>query len=156
MIEFQTKKFSELSALELYRVLELRAAVFVVEQRCVYLDVDGLDVDALHVLGFANQVLVAYARVLPADAQTPCVRIGRVLTAAQARGLGYGRLLVAHAQQQVMRQFGAQEIAIHAQQYLERFYTDLGFATEGAVFLEDGIAHLPMRFKAPAGQVLAG
>lgn len=133
---------------ELHALLRLRAEVFVVEQRCAYQDVDGLDPLAQHLWqaddgGGAEPR--CYARVFAAGVRGPDAVIGRVVVAPAARGRGAGAALMRRA----MAACGDAAIAISAQAYLERFYRDLGFTRTSADYLEDGIAHLAMRRAAP-------
>ena len=146
MVQFKTKSFDDLSNLELYHVLKLRSEVFVVEQNCVYLDIDDYDVGALHVLGFHDDELVAYARLLPKGYYHQEAGIGRVLTRFQTRHLGYGKLLMEFAISETCVRFSTNEIVISAQLYLEKFYSELGFKTEGTSYLEDDIPHIKMRY----------
>jgi ElaA protein len=144
-VSWRWATFGELSTDALYAVLAARAEVFVVEQRCVYVDPDGLDRDALHLLGWDGEVLVAYLRVLPAGVRFPEAAIGRVLTAATHRGRGLGRAVVGEA----LRRLGAWPLALSAQAHLEGFYGSFGFVRTGAAYDEDGIPHVPMRRPAP-------
>ena len=141
--------FDELSPRALYEVLRLRSAVFVVEQDCAYQDLDGLDERAGHVLVPDARGLVAYARVLPpGTAHGHACALGRVITAAAARGEGLGRHVVRRGIDECRRRWPAHDVVIHAQTYLLRFYRSLGFAEEGAEFLEDGLPHIAMRLAA--------
>lgn len=143
---FTCRQFEQLSNSELYELLRLRSQVFVVEQDCVYLDQDGLDAQALHLLGKVDGRLLAYARLLPAAVKyEDAVSIGRVVTAATARRSGYGRRLLTEAIAHCQRIWPQQPITISAQQYLEQFYQGFGFATVSEPYLEDGIPHLQMR-----------
>lgn len=146
MVQFKTKSFDALSNLELYHLLKLRSEVFVVEQNCVYLDIDDYDVGALHVLGFHDDELVAYARLLPKGYYHQEAGIGRVLTRFQTRHLGYGKLLMEFAISETCVRFSTNEIVISAQLYLEKFYSELGFKKEGTSYLEDDIPHIKMRY----------
>jgi ElaA protein len=146
MVQFITKTFDALSNLELYHLLKLRSEVFVVEQNCVYLDIDNYDVGALHVLGFQYEELVAYARLLPKGYYHQEAGIGRVLTSLNSRHLGFGKLLMEQAISETCLHFNTNEIVISAQLYLEKFYTQLGFKTEGTSYLEDDIPHIKMRY----------
>lgn len=146
MVQFKTKSFDALSNLELYHLLKLRSEVFVVEQNCVYLDIDDYDLGALHVLGFHDNELVAYARLLPKGYYHQEAGIGRVLTRFQTRHLGYGKLLMEFAISETCVRFSTNEIVISAQLYLEKFYSELGFKKEGTSYLEDDIPHIKMRY----------
>ena len=136
----------ELSARQLYALLKLRSEVFVVEQRCIYLDPDGLDLEALHLLGRdARGELLACARLIP----TPHgPKIGRVLTAPAARGSGQGRALMQRAISECTTLWPAQPITLSAQAHLQGFYASLGFQAISAVYDEDGIPHIDMRRQA--------
>lgn len=143
MMEFLIKKFTELSVTEVYELLKLRSEIFVVEQNCVYLDADGKDQKAIHLLGYLNGELVAYARIFAPGVYFHNASIGRVVVNQNYRRDGYGLLLVKKAVQ-VCKQLHSGPITISAQQYLERFYTSLGFKTVSAVYLEDDIPHVEM------------
>ena len=130
----------------LYDVLALRSAVFVVEQECAYQDIDGLDLveGTVHVLGRDGEVVAAYARVLAPDAEHATPRIGRVIVAAQARGRGLARELMARAVQ-VCEDRWPGPIELGAQAHLTGFYGSLGFEPVGEPYDEDGILHQWMR-----------
>lgn len=150
MVSFEARRFDELGGDVVYEVLALRQLVFVVEQACVYLDCDGLDRDALHVLGrAAGGELVAYARILPPGRAFPEAAIGRVVTHPLARRLGLGRAVVERAIA-ILEADGPRAIRIGAQRYLERFYRELGFEVASEPYVEDGIPHVEMlRVSAP-------
>lgn len=141
--------FADLGAVDLYSVLQLRSAVFVVEQACVFQDMDGRDPVCLHLLGAAPEAgeaidLLAYARLVPAGMAFPEASIGRVATAAQVRGTRSGHALMAEAIAQVQRQWRPQPIRIGAQAHLQAFYRQHGFEPDGDLYLEDGIEHIEM------------
>lgn len=137
--------FASLSVAELYALLQLRSAVFVVEQTCVFQDMDGLDPACHHLLGQdASGGLLAYARLVPAGMAFAEASVGRVITAPAARGTALGHSLMAHACTQVAQLWGAQPIRIGAQAHLVRFYGQHGFVTDSAEYLEDDIAHVEM------------
>lgn len=145
------ERLSDLTPLALYQALALRAEVFVVEQQCIYLDPDGADLLAWHLLGYdGDNKLVAVARLLPPLAKGPEHRfpeIGRVLCAPGARGGGQGRALMQQALLHCERLWPDQPVALGAQAYLLDFYASLGFAplADSAPYLEDGILHIDMR-----------
>lgn len=144
-IRWQVSSFAELTGVQLYAILAARAAVFVVEQNCPYQDVDGLDAPATHVWAEGKEgKLLAYARILPPGFRFAEPSIGRVLTTAEGRGLGLGRALMERSLNDTMSRFPGQAIRISAQQYLERFYRELGFQTVAGPYLEDDIPHLEM------------
>ena len=146
MISFSTKSFNELTNTELYELLQLRNEVFIVEQTCPYPDLDNKDYKSLHVLGKENNHIVAYARILPQGISYDEASIGRVVTSAAVRKTGYGKLLMQYAIAETLKQFNTSEIVISAQYYLEKFYSDLGFKSEGEVYMEDDIPHIQMRY----------
>lgn len=149
MVNFVTKTFEELTNNELYQLLKLRSEVFVVEQKCVYPDLDDKDYKCFHVLGYEAQELVAYARLVPKGLTFKDVSIGRLLTGQLVRQLGYGKLLMIYCMAEVQIKLNTNVIVISAQQYLETFYTRLGFITEGNMYLEDDIPHIKMRYINP-------
>jgi ElaA protein len=142
---WRCKSFEHLSVCELYDMLQLRSAVFVVEQNCAFLDPDHRDQQSMHLMGFADNVLMAYARIMPPGLAYPGLpSIGRVVTAQVGRGHGLGRLLMQKAIAECYRHYGELDIKIGAQLYLAQFYGSLGFVQNGAGYLEDGIEHIPM------------
>ena len=148
MIEWQWSTFEELSRDDLYAVLTQRQEVFIVEQNCVYRDVDGLDQHAIHLLGWqhgtAGRELVAYLRCVLPGRKFNELSLGRVLCAPSARGTGVGKQLFAEGIRRVELQFPGQRIRISAQQYLESFYRGFGFEVTSAPYSEDGIPHVEM------------
>lgn len=137
----------ELSAQQLYAVLALRCAVFVVEQTCPYQDVDGQDLVAenRHILGMCGDELVAYARILtPADAVAP-VAIGRVIVSSRARGHKLGNQLMGQALLSCEQHWPQRTVYLSAQAHLQEFYRRLGFQACGDIYLEDNIPHIDMR-----------
>lgn len=148
MVSFVTKTFNELSNTELYQLLQLRNEVFIVEQTCPYPDMDDKDYKSLHVLGIENNKIVAYCRLLPIGLSYKNeASIGRVVTSSIVRRFGYGKLLMQYAIPETLRQFKTNEIVISAQQYLEKFYSDFSFKSEGEIYMEDDIPHIKMRLK---------
>ncbi len=144
---FKTKTFSELNLYELYEILALRQKVFVVEQDCAYLDADNKDYKSKHLLGFVDNELKAYARLLPAGIQYPNeVSIGRVLTDESCRNMGIGKALMEKAIEECQHYWKGKKITISAQTYLEDFYNKLGFVSSDNHYLEDGIPHMEMHF----------
>ena len=145
MIRFNWYRFSELSTQQLYAVLALRSEVFVVEQNCVYLDIDGNDQNALHLLVMENDSLVAYLRLLPPTPAQNSVIFGRVVTAKLARRKGYAKKLIQELLNYCDTHFAREEIKCSAQHYLTEFYEHWGFKTYSEVYEEDGIPHIAMR-----------
>jgi ElaA protein len=140
------KHFNSLTTQELYTILSLRSEVFVVEQNCVYLDADNKDVDAWHLCGWQNDILVAYVRILAPGVSYEEASIGRVLTNPAFRKHGYGVELMKGAIEKTLQQYGVQKIKIGAQLYLLNFYSNLGFTQTSEVYMEDGIPHIEMLF----------
>ena len=148
--EWKIKPFEGLTTLELYQVLQLRAKVFVVEQNCSYQDIDDKDLSSLHLMGFQNETLVAYARLLPAGISYATASIGRVVTDPTVRGTGIGRELMHEALRRVEVFFDTTDLTISAQDYLREFYASFGFVPQGEVYLEDDIPHVEMHRKGDA------
>jgi len=142
-MEFKIKRFNELSVSELYFVLKLRSEIFVVEQNCVYLDADGKDNSALHLLGYIDDKLIAYARIFEPGIYFDNASIGRVVVDVNYRRGGNGFTLVKKAIE-VSKSLSNTPITISAQQYLEKFYQALGFVTVSEMYLEDDIPHIEM------------
>ena len=141
--------FAAMDVASLYRVLQLRAQVFVVEQTCVFQDMDGLDPACVHLLGEAPATgrepgLLAYARLLPAGLAFAEASIGRVATAPATRGSGLGHALMDQAIAQLQGLWGEQPIRIGAQAHLQAFYRQHGFEPQGDIYQEDGIDHIEM------------
>lgn len=129
----------------LYDLLTLRVDVFVVEQSCIYRELDGLDKTAKHLLVMQGKEAVGCLRVLPPGPDEPRVRIGRVAVASGWRNHGLARLMVKNAIELIKVDFPACGICLDAQTYLRKFYLSLGFEVCGDEFLEDGIPHIPMQ-----------
>ena len=145
-INYQIKSFHQLSLDELYDILRIRQEVFVVEQRCHYLDCDGKDRLSLHMIGRSEDGhIVAYCRLLPENVSYPGdVSIGRVLNAAAVRGQGVGWQMMQTAIEKCKELWPGKDIRIGAQQYLKSFYGGLGFEQVGEPYLEDDIPHIEM------------
>ncbi len=148
-LRWRCRPFATLKAADLYRVLQLRSAVFVVEQACVFQDMDGLDPACLHLLGVApggseGVDLLAYARLVPAGLAFPEASIGRVAISLQMRGTRAGHALMAEAIAQVQNLWGPRPLRIGAQAHLQGFYRQHGFEPQGDLYVEDGIEHIEM------------
>lgn len=145
-MNWQLKKFSELSVSQLYDIINLRETVFVVEQNCPYLDCDGIDTNCYHLFAYSENKLAAYLRIIPAEHHyQKMVSIGRVVVHPIFRGKNLGKELFTEGKNAVKTLFGAQtKITISAQFHLEKFYTNLGFSSVGDVYDEDGIPHIKM------------
>ena len=143
-MEIQIKAFNDLSVMELYEVLKLRSEVFVVEQECVYLDIDGKDQKALHVLGISEGKIVTYSRIFRAGDYFMNTSVGRVVVAKSDRKKGYAKMMMKAAMEYIFNDLKARKIELSAQTYLTHFYTELGFKIVGEAYLEDGIPHRKM------------
>lgn len=144
---FECLHFQDLTPAQLYAMLQLRSQIFVVEQQCVFLDLDGLDADAQHLFGWQDETraeLLCGVRILAPGVAYTEPSIGRVVTARSARGTGAGRLLMQRAIEACSAMYPGQGIRIGAQRYLERFYASLQFSTVSEPYDEDGIAHVTM------------
>ncbi len=137
-------RFDEIPLREWYQILQARIAVFVVEQNCPYQECDGKDFDSFHLRIYQDLELIAYCRILPPEISYPgYASIGRVRTTENGRNKGYGKKLMQEALQFSDFHFAA-SIKISAQAYLEKFYSELGFRTISAPYLEDDIPHVEM------------
>ncbi|MCM4160073.1 GNAT family N-acetyltransferase [Antarcticibacterium flavum] len=143
-MEIITKNFNELSLKELYSILQLRSEVFVVEQDCVYQDIDGKDDTALHVLGKDRDQLVAYTRCFKPGDYFEEAAIGRVIVKEGQRKYGYGHEIMKASIQAIETFYKTEKIKLSAQQYLTEFYESHGFEQTGEGYLEDGIPHIAM------------
>lgn len=142
------KKFEELNPYQLYAILQLRNEVFVVEQTCVFQDADDKDQECYHLMGFQNNKLVAYTRLVPPGAIYNIMSIGRVVTSPLVRRNGAGRELMKQSIDYCYQLFGEGPIKIGAQLYLKKFYESFGFRQVSEVYLEDGIEHIYMQKEA--------
>lgn len=138
------KPFPELSVYELYSLLQLRSEVFVVEQNCVFQDMDNKDQQCQHLMGWIDHELVASARIVPPGLAYDEPSIGRVVSNPKFRKSGAGRKLMKEAIEKTIQLYGNQPIRIGAQLYLKKFYGSLGFESQGDIYLEDGIEHIEM------------
>ena|SRR5689334_2021054 len=136
--------FAELTPQQIHDVYRLRVDVFIVEQNCVFQDVDGVDPQCWHLLGYAGKELVAYARLLPAGVKFDEPSVGRVITARTVRRTGMGRVLMREAMMRARELWPGQTLRIGAQAHLERFYNEFGFVKASEPYDEDGIMHIEM------------
>ncbi len=143
-IDWSLKKFHDLSALEIYEILKLRSEVFVVEQNCVFLDMDDKDQLAHHLQGRINGQLAAVVRILPPGLAYEEPSIGRVVSSPQFRRKGVGIELMKVAIAETIRLYGQTAIKIGAQLYLKKFYESFGFIQCSETYLEDDIPHIKM------------
>lgn len=145
MIIWQCKFFSELSSAEVYKILQLRNEVFIVEQNCVYQDCDDKDFIAWHFCGWDGENLIAYTRLFDKGVSYPdAASIGRVIIAPSVRRQNLGKELMIRSIEKIEELFGETTIRISAQVYLKRFYESFSFVQKGEIYLEDGIPHISM------------
>ena len=144
-ISFKIKRFNELSTSELYSLLQLRSEVFVVEQNCVYQDVDGKDNKAIHVLGYFDTELAAYSRLFDKGIYFEEASIGRVVVSPKHRDKKLGHDLMQVSIAAVNEHFKEHNITISAQEYLKKFYESHGFVQTSEMYLEDDIPHIQMK-----------
>jgi ElaA protein len=138
------KKFEELTPAELYAIMQLRNEVFVVEQNCVYQDADNKDLKSWHFMGWDEETLIAYTRLLPQGVSFTEASIGRVVSSPKYRGIGAGRELMERSIGTAFKLFNCSTIKIGAQLYLKKFYESLGFIQCSPEYLEDNIPHIEM------------
>jgi len=143
-LKWKIKRFEELSAHELYELLQLRSEVFVVEQNCVYQDIDGKDFKAIHVIGEFQGKTVAHARLFKPGDYFQNASIGRVVVSKEFRDRKWGHDLMAKSIAALHENFGRGSIEISAQLYLKIFYESHGFVALGTTYLEDDIPHIRM------------
>ncbi|WP_111308700.1 GNAT family N-acetyltransferase [Confluentibacter sediminis] len=144
MLHIIIKSFDDLSTQELYDILQLRSAVFVVEQNCVYQDLDGKDQMAIHVLGIKNNKIIAYTRIFKPGDYFEEASIGRVVVSRNERQYKHGYDIMNASIEAIEKEFKEHTIKISAQAYLKIFYKNLGFKEIGEEYLEDGIPHIAM------------
>lgn len=143
-MEIVIKSFSDLTIFELYQLLRLRSEVFVVEQNCIYQDIDDKDKKAFHVMGFEGDELVAYTRFFRPGDYFEKASLGRVAVPKASRDSGFGRQIIAATIEQMELNDKIEQIEISAQVYLKGFYEDFYFSIVGEDYLEDGIPHIKM------------
>lgn len=139
------KNFSELSTEEIYNILKLRSEVFVVEQNCVYQDIDEKDQKATHLFIEKNNEIIAYTRIFKkGDYYEENPSIGRVVVSKKERGKNLGKEIMLNSIEFIKKELEGRKIELSAQKYLDKFYTDIDFYSEGEHYLEDGIPHQRM------------
>ena len=147
MLVWRYKTFDELTNHELYELIQLRNEVFVVEQNCVYQDADGKDPLSNHLLGYTNDLLAAYVRIVPpGTSYKDYCSIGRVVVSPNHRRKDYGKAVMQKSIEICKKEY-SEDIKISAQCYLEKFYTALGFEVVSEQYLEDDIPHYAMIYK---------
>lgn len=146
-MKFEFKHFNDLSNAELYDMLRLRTEIFVVEQTCIYNDLDGLDKDAIHLIIKKEDEIAGCSRLLQPGTRFPDFSIGRVVVKKNMRGTGLGIRMMEEAKKYMIEKWDAKNIKVSAQKYLQKFYEDLGFSVITEEYLEDGIPHVGMLFE---------
>lgn len=145
VLNWKCIEFDKLSSKQLYQIIQLREKVFVVEQDCPYLDSDGKDIHAKHLMGYKGNLLVAYARLIPAGiSYKNDASIGRFVTDISLRRTGVGKVLMEKSLAQLKADYPEYNIRISAQEYLKDFYGNFGFIQQGSGYLEDDIPHIEM------------
>ena len=144
LTSWSVKPFAELTAAELYAILRLRSEVFVVEQQCVFLDMDNKDQQCYHLMGWQDELLAASTRLVPPGISYELPSIGRVVSSPLVRGTGIGRELMQKSIDEVKLRWETYDIKIGAQLYLKQFYNSLGFEQTSTIYLEDNIEHIEM------------
>ncbi len=144
MMEIIVKTFQQLTVEDLYDILQLRSEVFVVEQDCVYQDIDGKDDKALHIIGKKKGKIIAYTRCFPQGVYFKEAAIGRVVVSEKERKYGYGHDIMKVSIKAIEEKYNTSAIKLSAQTYLVSFYESHGFKKVGTEYLEDGIPHIAM------------
>ena len=143
-LKWETKHFNDLSNIELYKILQLRAEVFIMEQNCHYVDIDNKDINAYQVLAWDGDILVAGVRLLAPNVSYPEMSIGRVLTKPSHRKQKIGIQLMKYSIEEAYNLYGYGDIKIGAQLYLKKYYESFGFKQVSSIYLEDEIEHIKM------------
>ncbi|MEM0954197.1 MAG: GNAT family N-acetyltransferase [Pseudomonadota bacterium] len=149
-LRWSCSTFAALSSQTLYDILHLRQNVFVIEQRCLYPDIDGLDPDCLHLTGYSDGTLAGYLRLVPPGLRYDTAAIGRVVVAPASRGMQMGDAMMQEGIQLSLQRWPGAGISLSAQAPLEAWYESLGFQGEGDLYDEDGIPHRRMRYVSTA------
>ncbi|MCF2444675.1 GNAT family N-acetyltransferase [Dyadobacter sp. CY345] len=152
-LQWSLKSFDELTNYELYELLRLRNEVFVIEQKCVFLDQDNKDQKCHHLLGIDNGSLMAYTRIVPPGLSYEYPSIGRVVVSPAGRGKSYGNELMRMSIQFLEDLYGLSAIRIGAQLYLRAFYESFGFEQSSEIYDEDGIDHIEMTRLPASGEL---
>lgn len=144
-MDIEIKTFKELDSITLYNILELRNSVFIVEQNCVYQDIDNKDREALHVIFKKKGKVVAYTRCFAPGLYFKEASIGRVVVLKTQRNNNYGHQIMKISLQAILSNYNTKNVTLSAQTYLKKFYESHGFYKTGKEYLEDGIPHILMR-----------
>jgi ElaA protein len=143
-IEWLVSPFDELSSRQVYDIMKLRQDVFIIEQDCIYEDLDGYDELAIHLCGYSQNKLLCYARFFRPGIKYAEASIGRIVVSPKMRGAGLGKVLVSKANAYCEQEFKTEAIRIEAQSHLQNFYTELGYTSVGEIYPVDGIDHIQM------------
>ena len=142
VVKFDVKKFQEIDIKTMHNIFLIRAEVFIVEQQCVYQDIDGKDTNSIHIIGKKREEIIAYSRIMNLNEEF--CSIGRVLVKKNSRKKGLGIKLMKKSLAEATKRCNNKKIKISAQEYLKKFYVNLGFKYTGKSYLEDGIPHIEM------------
>ena len=145
-MNIEIKKFDELTSRDIYEILKIRSEVFVVEQNCIYNDVDEKDMESVHIFFKEKDKIISYIRVIKPGVSYDNASIGRVLVVLEERHRGLAKKIVQEGINYIINIWNEEKITIGAQEYLINFYKDLGFKPISQVYLEDGIPHLDMTY----------
>lgn len=143
-MDFVIKKFDAFTPAELYAILRLRSEVFVVEQNCVFLDMDDKDQHCWHLMAWKKNILAGYTRLVPPGISYAEPSIGRVVTSPSLRKKGIGKIIMTRSIEEINKLYGQTAIRIGAQLYLKSFYESFGFVQSSDIYDEDGIDHIEM------------
>ena len=139
--------FQELSNAQLYALLKLRQDVFIIEQECIYPDIDDLDPHCMHLLGYKEKQLIACLRLIPAEiSNSGNISLGRIITVLHNRGTGLGNALMNESMVYLAEHFPGEKVQLSAQHHLQSYYQKFGFASFGEPYDEDGILHIAMQY----------
>jgi len=146
-ISWTIKNFEKLTLIELYEILKIRSEVFIVEQKCIFQDIDDHDKSAIHLIAWQNDILVGYTRLLPPGIVYPEASIGRVISSPRMRKIGIGKMLMQRSIKTVYDTYKCESIKLNAQLYLKEFYKSFGFIETSEPYLYDNILHIEMLHK---------
>ncbi|MDP0488880.1 MAG: GNAT family N-acetyltransferase [Fusobacterium sp. JB020] len=146
-MEVIIKEFRELTSIELYEILKVRAEVFVMEQEILYNDLDNKDYKSYHLMVKENDEIIGYLRIIEAGVSYETMSIGRVLVLKSERKRQIGRKMLEKAIDYIKNDLKEKEITISAQFYLKKFYESLGFRAVTKMYIEEGIEHIKMKLK---------
>ena len=146
-MKITTYTYQQLSKEKLYQIIRLRLEVFVLEQNCIYQDLDNKDQKAIHLVGEEEGKVIAYTRLFKKGDYFENASIGRVIVKKESRKKDYGKIIMQKSIEELKKEHNEENIEISAQKYLIKFYDDLGFKKSGEEYLEDNIPHIKMVLK---------